>query len=111
MSFLFSYDDGEPWHETLQAAQDRYFARQTAENIAKLHAHRVAPPEPEFQYKARSPEQWEARGKSKAEIVVEVCAEFPDVTLAELIEGSGLSRGYIQKVLRARGITLKGAKP
>jgi hypothetical protein len=102
MTFLFSFEE-------LQAAQDRYFARQVAENIAKLHTYKTAQPA-EFQYQARTPEQWEARGKSKADIVAEVCSEWPDITLAELVEASGLTRAYVQRVLRQRGITLKGAK-
>jgi hypothetical protein len=65
--------------EELQRSQDRYFASQRP------------------------------KAKTKAEILAEVCAEFPDVTLAELVAGSGLSRSYVLRVLRTHGITLKGA--
>jgi hypothetical protein len=54
------------------------------------HAHAGQPPEP----------------KTKAEIPVEVCREFPDTNVRELSEASGMSTSWVRKHLRAAGIVL-----
>lgn len=47
--------------------------------------------------------------KTKAEILVEVCQEFPDTNVRELAEASGMSTSWVRRHLRAAGIVL--AKP
>jgi transposase len=47
--------------------------------------------------------------KTKAEILVEVCRDFPDVTTRELSEASGMSTSWVRKQLRKNGIV--PAKP
>jgi hypothetical protein len=49
------------------------------------------------------------RPKTKAEILVEVCREFPDTTVRELSENSAMSQSWVRRTLKAAGITL--AKP
>jgi hypothetical protein len=69
-----------------------------------------------FVYPARTPEQWENRAAQKTRgekcasdqrTLLEVVAEFPDATVAELSEASGRSRAWVRKHLRAANITLQ----
>jgi hypothetical protein len=45
--------------------------------------------------------------KSKREILIEVVHEFPDATVAELSEASGMSLSWVRKHLKAAGLSLK----
>ena len=73
------------------------------ENRAQLYAEHLAkqPPKP-------------PDAKSKAVILLEVVAEFPDLTVKELASASGMSNSWVRKHLRLAGVTLtktKAAKP
>lgn len=48
----------------------------------------------------------QARPKAKAEILLEVVAEFPDATVAELATAAERSPSWVRKHLRAAGVTL-----
>ncbi len=50
--------------------------------------------------------QEQARVKTKAEILLEVVAEFPDATVAELAEAAERSKTWVRRTLRAAGVTL-----
>lgn len=76
-------------HEELQQSQDRYFQQQAARQPAK--------PRPK---------------NPKVEILLEVARDYPDATVAELAEASGMSKSWVRKNLKTAGITpAKPCKP
>jgi hypothetical protein len=94
----------------LIASQERYEAKQAAERARKFAEMQTA--HGPFVYRARSPEQWEARAHrdpAKARILLEVAAEFPDATATELATASGMSTSWVRRTLKKSG--LSAAKP
>ena len=55
-------------------------------------------------------QQEQPQPKTKAEILVEVVAEFPDATVAELATASGMSPSWVRRTLKKAGITLATAR-
>ncbi|MGB6473822.1 MAG: hypothetical protein WBF04_07040 [Candidatus Sulfotelmatobacter sp.] len=100
--------------EELRASQERYLARQAAARaqefaamLAACERAECAGVPPPFTYRARSPEQWEARAHRdpvKARILLEVAAEFPDATAKELAEASGMSTSWVRRTLKRAGM-------
>ncbi len=90
--------------EELEAGRDRY----TRAQAAKVG----------FVYQARTLEQWESRTapRTRAEkcesdrrVLLECVRDFPDVSVAELVEASERSKSWVRRTLKRAGIVL--AKP
>ncbi|MFZ3277605.1 MAG: hypothetical protein WB249_02580 [Candidatus Sulfotelmatobacter sp.] len=100
--------------ERVQMMRD-HEQRERAEQVRK-HAELVA--NRQFVYQSRTLEEWQSRAtpQTRAEkcasdrrVLVQLVAEFPDVSAEELAKASGRSTSWARKVARENGIVL--AKP
>jgi hypothetical protein len=60
-------------------------------------------------YLQEQAERQKEQPKTRAEILLEVVADYPDATVAELAEAASRSVSWVRKVLRQAGVTVAKA--